>query len=64
MLSFDFDPGRPLDDYLAAVPDGPAVFLAWPRPDDAQARPYLSKTSFHRRRLRRAKPGPGAGAGG
>jgi excinuclease UvrABC nuclease subunit len=53
MISFDFDPGRPLDDYLAAVPDCPAVFLVWPRPDDAKARPYLSKTSFLRRRLRR-----------
>jgi excinuclease UvrABC nuclease subunit len=53
MVSFDFDPGRPLDDYLAAVPDCPAVFLVWPRPDDAKARPYLSKTGFLRRRLRR-----------
>jgi excinuclease ABC subunit C len=53
MISFDFDPGRPLDDYLTSVPDCPAVFLVWPRPDGADARPYLSKTGFLRRRLRR-----------
>ena len=53
MLSFDFEAGRPLDDYLAAVPDCPAVFLVWPKAGSALARPYLSKTGFLRRRLRR-----------
>jgi excinuclease ABC subunit C len=53
MISFDFEAGRSLDDYLAAVPDCPAVFLVWPNAGDASARPYLSKTGFLRRRLRR-----------
>jgi hypothetical protein len=55
MISFDFDAGRPLDDYLATVPDCPAVFLVWPRPDGTRERPYLSKTGFLRRRLRRLR---------
>lgn len=53
MISFDFEPGRPFDDYLATVPDCPAVFLVWPKSRDLPARPYLSKTGFLRRRLRR-----------
>ena len=53
MVSFDFDADRLIDDYLAAVPDCPAIFLVWPKSDDPQARPYLSKTGFLRRRLRR-----------
>lgn len=58
MISFDFEAGRPLDEYLSAVPDCPAVFLVWPKSDntkseDTKARPYLSKTGFLRRRLRR-----------
>lgn len=53
MISFDFEAVRPLEDYLAAVPDAPAVFLVWPKAGEALARPYLSKTSFLRRRLRR-----------
>jgi excinuclease ABC subunit C len=56
MVSFDFEAVRPLEEYLAAVPDCPAVFLVWPKPGpagDAPVRPYLSKTGFLRRRLRR-----------
>jgi len=53
LISFDFEAARPLDDCLAAVPDVPAVFLVWPKPSEHPARPYLSKTSFLRRRLRR-----------
>jgi excinuclease UvrABC nuclease subunit len=34
---------------IAAAPDGPAVFLVWPR----EAAPYLGRTSVLRRRLKR-----------
>jgi excinuclease UvrABC nuclease subunit len=53
MVSFDFEAGLPLDACLTAVPDCPAVFLVWPKAGDTPARPYLSKTGFLRRRLRR-----------
>jgi excinuclease ABC subunit C len=53
MVSGGFDVGSALDHDLAAVPDCPAVFLVWPKSDEAQARPYLSRTGFLRRRLRR-----------
>ena len=53
MISFDFEATRALDDHLAAVPDSPAVFLVWPKAGSDPARPYLSRTSFLRRRLRR-----------
>jgi excinuclease UvrABC nuclease subunit len=38
-----------LDEDLEAVPDGPAVFLLWPR----AGTPYLARTALLRRRLRR-----------
>ncbi len=57
MISGDFTVGPALDADLAAVPDCPAVFLVWPKAGqmsgDVPARPYLSKTGFLRRRLRR-----------
>jgi excinuclease UvrABC nuclease subunit len=53
MTSGEFEVGPALDNDLAAVPDCPAVFLVWPKSGEALARPYLSRTGFLRRRLRR-----------
>ena len=53
MISGELSVGPSLDDDLAAVPDCPAVFLVWPKSGGEPARPYLSKTGFLRRRLRR-----------
>ena len=48
-----FEIGPSLDRDLAAAPDRPAVFLVWPKEGAEPARPYLSRTGFLRRRLKR-----------
>ena len=48
-----FEIGPSLDRELAAAPDRPAVFLIWPKDGAEPARPYLSRTGFLRRRLKR-----------
>lgn len=53
MISGGFEAGPTLNDDLVAVPDSPAIFLVWPKSGEALARPYLSRTGFLRRRLRR-----------
>lgn len=48
-----FEIGPSLERDLEAAPDRPAVFLVWPKEGDERARPYLSRTGFLRRRLKR-----------
>lgn len=62
MISGELSVGPSLDDDLAAVPDCPAVFLVWPKSGGEPARPYLSKTGFLRRRLRRLLGADSAGS--
>jgi len=55
-----FEIGPSLESDLAAAPDRPAVFLVWPR--EGADRPYLSRTGFLRRRLKRLLGAEGAAA--
>ena len=53
MTEGGFEIGPTLDRDLEAVPDRPAVFLVWPKAEAGGGQPYLSRTGFLRRRLRR-----------
>ena len=49
--AFEVGPSPERD--LESVPDRPAVFLVWPKEGAAGGQPYLSRTGFLKRRLRR-----------
>ncbi len=62
MMEGAFEIGPSLESDLAAAPDRPAVFLVWPKAGAGASRPYLSKTGFLRRRLKRLLGQQGAAA--